>query len=65
VSLKRSKFKLGWVPHSSVVIQSADPVLFLERGFGKFVRNLMRTAAGSRMAFGIGDVRRKLRVRER
>ena len=65
VALRRSRFKLGWVPHSSVVVQSVDPIFFLDRGFGIFVRNLMRTATGSRLAFGIGALRRKLRVRER
>lgn len=64
IALRRSNFRLGWVPHSSVVIQSVDPIFFLDRGFGIFVRNLMRTAAGSRLAFSIGALRRKLRVRE-
>lgn len=65
ILLMRSKFKLGWVPHASLVVQSVDPIFFLDRGFGTLVRSLMRTVTGSRLAFSIGALRRKLRVHER
>lgn len=63
VSIRRSKFKMGLVPHDLVVVESVDPAFFLAGAGGSVMRKIMRTIAGSRLAFRMGAIRRKLRVR--